>query len=149
MKEKYILLEDVENLGRAGDVVAVLSGYARNFLVPQKLALKASKGALRQFEARRESIEAKRKVEIEKLQQIASKLAELKVNIPMSVGDGDRLFGSVTSYTVAQAITDQGVPVEHNKVILSSAIKELGTYEVKVKLHPEVVAVLKVAVVKA
>jgi len=149
MKEKYILLEDVENLGNAGDVIAVLPGFARNFLVPKNLALKASKGALRQFEARRESIEAKRKVEIEKLQQIASNLAELKVNVPMNVGDDGRLFGSVTSYTIAQAITEQGVAVEHSKVILSSPIKELGSYEVKVKLHPEVIAVLKVAVVKA
>lgn len=149
MKEKYILLEDVENLGNAGDVVAVLSGYARNFLIPQKLALKASKGALRQFEARRGKIEAKRKIEIERLQQIAAKLAELKVSISMNVGEDDRLFGSVTSHTVAQAITDQGIPVEHNKIILPSAIKELGSYEVKVKLHPEVVAVLKISVVKA
>lgn len=149
MKEKYILLEDVENLGNAGDVIAVLPGFARNFLVPKKLALKASKGALRQFEARRESIEAKRKGEIEKLQQIASKLAELKVNITMNVGDDGRLFGSVTSHTVAQAITEQGVAVEHNKVILSSPIKELGSYEVKVKLHPEVIVVIKVAIVKA
>ncbi|MEI6056395.1 MAG: 50S ribosomal protein L9 [Lentisphaerota bacterium] len=149
MKEKYILLEDVETLGNAGDVIAVLPGFARNFLVPKKLALKASKGALRQFEARRESIEAKRKVEIEKLQQIASKLAELKVNITMNVGDDGRLFGSVTSHTVAQAITELGVAVEHAKVILSAPIKELGSYEVKVKLHPEVIAVIKLAVVKA
>lgn len=149
MKEKYILLEDLENLGNAGDVVAVLPGFARNFLVPKKLALKASKGALRQFEARRESVEAKRKVEIEKLQQIAAKLIEFKVNIPMNVGDDGRLFGSVTSHTVAQAITDLGVAVEHAKVILPSLIKELGSYEVKVKLHPEVVAIVKVFVVKA
>ncbi len=149
MKEKYILLEDIENLGNAGDVVAVLPGYARNFLVPKKLALKASKGALRQFEASREKIEAKRKAEIEKMQQLAAKVAELKINIPMNVGDDDRLFGSVTSHTVALAITDQGVPVEHSKVILPSVIKELGSYEVKIKFHPEVIATVTVSVVKA
>ncbi|HBM17152.1 MAG TPA: 50S ribosomal protein L9 [Lentisphaeria bacterium] len=149
MKEKYILLEDIENLGNAGDVVSVLPGYARNFLVPKKLALKASKGALRQFEARREKIETKRKTEIEKLQQIATKISELKINIPMNVGEDNKLYGSVTSYTVAQAISDLGITIDHNKLILPDTIKELGSYEVKIKLHPEVIATVNIAVVKA
>jgi len=149
MKEKYILLEDVESLGNAGDVVAVLPGYARNFLIPKKLALKASKGALRQFEARKEKIQAKRQAEIEKLQQVANKIAELKISIPMNVGEDNKLYGSVTSYTVAQAIADKGIAVEHSKLIMPASIKELGSYEVKVKLHPEVVTTLVIAIVKA
>lgn len=149
MKEKYVLLEDIEGLGKAGDVVAVLPGYARNYLIPKKLALKISKGALRQFEARREKIEEKRKQEIEKFQQIADKIAILKVEIPVNVGEDNKLFGSVTAYTIAQRIIELGMQVDHHKIQLVSPIKELGSYEVKIKLHPEVVAALKVYVVKA
>lgn len=149
MKEKYILLEDVENLGNAGDLVAVLPGYARNFLIPKKLALKASKGALRQFEARRGKIEEKRKAEIERLKQVASNIAQLKISISMNVGEDNKLYGSVTSYTVAQAIADKGIQLDHNKLVMPSAIKELGDYEVKIKLHPEVISALTISVVKA
>ena len=149
MKEKYILLEDIESLGKAGDVVPVLPGYARNYLVPKKLALKVSKGALRQFEARREKVEEKRKLEIGKLQQIAAKLASLKVEIPVNVGEDNKLFGSVTPYTIAQRILELGMELDHHKIQLAAPIKELGSYEIKIKLHPEVVVVLKVSVVKA
>ena len=133
MKEKYILLEDIENLGKAGDVVDVLTGYARNYLVPKKLALKTSKGALRQFEARRGKIEEKRKQEIEKSQQIAAKLAALKIDIPVNVGEDNKLFGSVTQYTIARRIIELGMEVDHHKLQLAAPIKELGSYEVQVK----------------
>ena len=149
MKEKYILLEDIESLGKAGDVVAVLHGYARNYLIPKKLALKVSKGALKQFEARREKIEEKRKLEVEKCQQIAAKLADLKIEIPVNVGEDNKLFGSVTSYTIAQRIAELGIEVNHHKIQLAAPIKELGSYEIKVKIHPEVIAVLKISIVKA
>ena len=149
MKEKYILLEDIESLGKAGDVVAVLPGYARNYLVPKKLALKVSKGALRQFEARGGKIEEKRKLEIEKFQQTATKLAALKLEIPVNVGEDNRLFGSVTPYTIAQRIVELGMEVDHHKIQLAAPIKELGSYELKIKLHPEVIVVLKIFVVKA
>jgi len=149
MKEKYILLEDIESLGKAGEVVAVLPGYARNYLVPKKLALKVSKGALRQFEARREKIEEKRKQEVEKAQQTAAKLSAFKIEIPVNVGEDNKLFGSVTPYTIAQRITELGMEVDHHKIQLASHIKELGSYEIKIKIHPEVVAVLKVSVIKA
>lgn len=149
MKEKYILLEDIESLGKAGDVVAVLPGYARNYLVPKKVALKVSKGALRQFEARREKIEEKRNLEIEKIRQTAAKLAGLKIEIPVNVGDDNKLFGSVTPYTIAQRIVELGMEIDHHKIQLAAPIKDLGSYEVKIKLHPEVIVVLKVSVVKA
>lgn len=149
MKEKYILLEDIESLGKAGDVVAVLPGHARNYLVPKKLALKVSKGALKQFEARRGKIEEKRKLEIEKFQKIADKLAALKVEIPVNVGEDNKLFGSVTPYAIVQKITELGMEVDHHKIQLASPIKELGSYEIKIKLHPEVIVALKVSVVKA
>ncbi len=148
MKEKYILLEDIESLGKAGDVVAVLPGYARNYLVPKKLALNVSKGALRQFEARRGKIEEKRNLEIEKVRQTAAKLSALKVEIPVNVGEDNRLFGSVTPYTIAQRIVELGMEVDHHKIQLATPIKELGSYEVKIKLHPEVVLTLKISVVK-
>ncbi|HJO95071.1 MAG TPA: 50S ribosomal protein L9 [Victivallales bacterium] len=149
MKDKYILLDDIQNLGKAGDIVTVSNGYARNFLIPGKLAVKASKGALRQVEAHKEKIEAKRKAEIAELQTIADKIKELEINITMNVGEDEKLYGSVTSHTISEEINKLGVDIDHQKVILESPIKELGSYDVKIKLHPEVIAIAKVWVVRA
>ncbi|MCP4176500.1 MAG: 50S ribosomal protein L9 [bacterium] len=149
MKDKYILLDDIQNLGKAGDIITVSSGYARNFLIPKKLAVKASKGALRQVEAHKEKIAEKRKVEIAEMQNLAKKIQELEINISMNVGEDEKLYGSVTSHTISEEITKLGVDIDHQKVILESPIRELGSYDVKIKLHPEVTAVAKVWVVRA
>jgi len=149
MKDQYILLEDIENVGKAGELVSVAAGYARNFLLPKKLALKASKGALRQFEAQKEIIEAKRKEEIKKAQNLAEKIAELEINIQVNVGEDDRLYGSVTSMNIAEEISKKGIVVDHHKILLTTTIRELGSYEVKIKLHPEVTANAKVWVVRS
>jgi large subunit ribosomal protein L9 len=148
MKDKYILLDDIQDLGKAGEVVTVSNGYARNYLIPGKLAVKSSKGALRQVEALKEKIEEKRKVEIAKLQDVAKKIKELEINITMNVGEDEKLYGSVTTHTISEEITKLGVKIDHQKVILDTPIKELGAYEVKIKLHPEVTAVAKVWVVR-
>ena len=149
MTEKYILLEDIPDLGKAGQVVNVKEGYARNYLLPKKLALKASKGAMRQFEARKEKIEAKRKEELKAKQEIAAKISSLEITIPVNVGEDEKLYGSVTTHNIAEEITKLGVEVSHLQVILESNIRELGVYDVNVKLHPEVVAKARVWVVRA
>ena len=149
MNEKLILLEDINGLGKAGDTVSVAAGHARNFLLPKKLALRASKGAIRQFEALKEKIEAKRLAEIGKMQILAAKIAELEITISMNVGEDDKLYGSVTSHTIAEEIKKLGVEIDHHKLVLADPIKELGAFDINIKLHPEVVAKARVWVVRA
>jgi len=143
------LIEDVEEVGRAGDVISVAAGHARNYLLPKKLALKASKGALRQFEARKEKIEAKRQEEIAKAKALASSIEALTINIPMNVGEDNRLYGSVTNHMIAEEIAKLGIKIDHHKITVSVPMKELGSFDIKIKLHVEVSASTKINVVKA
>jgi large subunit ribosomal protein L9 len=150
MSEKLILLEDIKDLGKAGDIVNVAIGHARNYLLPKKLALKASKGAMRQFEAKREKIEAKRNEEIAKMKEIAAKIEKLEITIAVNVGEDEKLYGSVTTHNVADEIKKLGVDVNHAQIILdSSNIRELGVYDISVKLHQDVTAKARVWVVRA
>ena len=149
MNEKLILLEDIIDLGNAGEIVKVSTGYARNYLLPKKLALKASKGAMRQFEAKREKIEAKRKDDIAKLQVISAKLEKLEITIAVNVGEDEKLYGSVTTHNIADEIKKLGVDVDHTQVSLDGNIRELGVYDINVKLHQEVTAKARVWVVRA
>lgn len=145
---KIILSDDVENVGRKGDVVTVADGYARNFLVPKGLALIASKGALRQAEVmRRAREEQERKLK----EQAAAKVAVLgsqPVYISARAGEGGRLFGSVTNSDVARAIAEQlGEAVDRHLVRLDEPIRSLGTHQVEVHLHAEVNALVTVEVI--
>ncbi len=149
MNIKLILLEDVEELGYAGDAVSVASGYARNYLLPKGLAAKASPAALRQVESRREKIESQRKDEMKKAQDIAVRIAEVEITIPMQAGDDNQLFGSVTSHIIVEELAKQNISVESRRVELENPIKELGAFNINVKLHKEVSASLKVWVVRA
>ena len=143
-----ILLEDVENLGLAGDEVRVAAGYARNYLVPQGKATKATKGALRQVEARREIIEAQRKAELAEAEALAAKLAEAEVSIPMQASDDDTLFGSVTNRVIADVLAEQGIEIDSKRILLEEHIKTLGKFDVDVKLPRGVKAQVKVWVVR-
>jgi len=149
MNERLILLKDISGLGKAGSAVNISPGYARNYLLPKKLALRASKGAMRQLEAHKEKIEAQHKAEIEKIKATAKKIAELEITISMKVGEEDKLYGSVTSHTIADEIKALGIDVEHQKIVLKEPIKELGVYDVEIKLHPEVPAKARIWVVRA
>jgi len=143
-----ILLEDVENLGLAGEEVRVAAGYARNFLVPKGKATKATKGAMRQVEARREQIEAQRKAELEGAEATAAKLAEAEVSISMQASEDDTLFGSVGRRNIAAVLAEQGIEIDYKKILLEEPIKTLGKFDVKVKLHRDVKAEVKVWVVR-
>ena len=149
MNEKLILLEDIEDLGKAGDIVNVAVGYARNYLFPKKLALKVSKGAMRQFEAKREKIEAKRKEVLKEMLEIAAKIEKLEITIEVNVGEDEKLYGSVTTHNVAEEITKLGIATDHTQIKLEDSIRELGVFDVAVKLHPEVSAKARVWVVRA
>ena len=145
---RLILLDDVENLGLAGDEVLVAPGYARNFLLPRKLAAKATAGALRLVESRKAAIAARRAKELADAQALAAKLAEVEISIAMQATEDDQLFGSVTARMVADELAAQGFKIEHSRITIEPAIKALGGYDVEVKLHAEVSATVKVWVVR-
>lgn len=146
---KLILLEDVEELGHAGDTVKVAPGYARNYLLPRNLAATITKGALRRLESNRERIETKRRSELDGATALAKALAELELTIPMQAGDDDRLFGSVTAHLLAEEFAKRGLTIEAKRILLAEPIKTIGEFSLEVRLHAEVTAPVKVWVVKS
>jgi large subunit ribosomal protein L9 len=144
-----ILLERVENLGMMGDVVKVKPGYARNFLLPQKKALRATKENQAKFEAQRAELEAKNLKRREEAEAVAKKMEGLSVVIVRQAAEGGMLYGSVTGRDVAEAIKDAGYIVERRQVLLDTPIKEVGAYQVRVSLHPEVSITAKVNVARS
>ena len=146
---KLILLQDVENLGLAGSEVTVAPGYARNYLIPQGLAAKATPGILRVLAANKEKIEAKRRDELVAAQATAAKLMETAVEIAMQASDDNQLFGSVTARNIADALTKVGFQIAHTRIVIEETIKSVGEFTVQVKLHHDVIADLKVNVVRA
>ena len=147
---KLILLQDVEDLGLAGEEVHVAPGYARNFLIPRGLASVASTAALRQLAANKEKIEAKRKAEIDEANAIAEKINTTELIIPMQASDDNHLFGSVTERIICNALSEQiQVSVQPHKIKLESQIRSLGSYTADVRIRQGVVAAAKVKVVRA
>ncbi|ACU89919.1 50S ribosomal protein L9 [Desulfomicrobium baculatum] len=145
---KVILRADVDNLGRLGDIVAVRPGYGRNYLLPQGLASMASPGNLKVFEQERRKLQAMNDAVKAEAAALAAKIEAAKVVIEVRVGDGDKLYGSVTSSQIGTILEEQGVEVDRRKIQLDDGIRALGEYVLDVKLHPEVVAKLTVNVVK-
>ena len=143
-----ILLDDVEPLGLAGEEVRVAAGYARNYLIPKKLAAKATPGTLRLIESRKAAIAARRAAELAAAKELAEKLATVEISIAMQATEDDQLFGSVTPRMVAEELKNQGYAIEHNRVVIEPAIKTLGSFEAEVKLHAEVMATVKIWVVR-
>ncbi len=144
---EVILREHVDNLGRRGEVVKVADGYARNYLLPRKLALLATEGNKKQIEREREKFDVKEAEEQKVAQAVADRIANVEVDIARKVGESDVLFGSVTSADIAEALAAKGIDLEKRKVVLPEPIKKLGEYTVAVKLHRDVTASLKVRVV--
>lgn len=145
---KVILADDVEKLGRKGDVVTVADGYARNFLVPKGLALFVNKGALRQAEQMRRAREEKEEKIKEEAAERVGRLGAGPVYISARAGEEGRLFGSVTKTDVARAIEEQlGEAVDRHLVRLDDPIRELGTHSIEIHLHEEVNALVTVEVI--
>jgi large subunit ribosomal protein L9 len=146
---KIVLRADVEHVGHKGDIVDVADGYARNFLVPRGLALRATSGIQKQADAMRRSRDARDRHAREVAQAVADQLAPT-VRVEARAGEGGRLFGSVTSSDVAAAVKAQlGVDVDRRDITLDEPIKELGLSELVVRLHRDVTATLRVEVVSS
>jgi large subunit ribosomal protein L9 len=145
---KLILNRDVTDLGKSGQVVNVSDGYARNFLLPRKLAILADAGALSALEKKRKMIEMKGEKLAAEAQEMAEKINNLKVNIVGKAGSGTKLYGSVTNQEIADALLSQhDVKVDKRTIQIVDPIKSIGTFEVPVKLHHEVTATIHVDVV--
>jgi large subunit ribosomal protein L9 len=144
---EVILREHVEHLGRRGDVVKVAAGYARNYLLPRKLALAVTDNNKRQIDREKKLAEARDLEEKAQAEAIAQRLNQLDIEIPRRVGENDTLYGSVTSADIAQALKDKGFDVDKRKIALAEPLKALGETTVPVKIHRDVTAQLKVKVV--
>lgn len=146
---KVILLGDVKGLGKKGDLVNAKDGYARNFLFPKNLAIEATEGNLKVLKEKKKSEAIKKEKEYNKALELKKKLDESIVEIKGKAGDGGRLFGSITSKDIAEALQKQyKVKIDKRKIVLDENIKTIGTTIVEVKIYPEVVAKLRVKVVE-
>lgn len=143
---KVVLLSDVRNTGRRGDVVNVKPGYARNFLLPNGLALPATPGNIKVFEQQRKKIDLAHAKEREEAAKIAAVLAGTRLKIRKRVGETQTLYGSVTAHEIAELLEAKGIEIDRRKIDLHGGIKTLGDHTVRVDLHPEVVAELTVTV---
>ena len=146
---QVILLERIEKLGQMGDVVAVKDGFARNFLVPQGKALRATKGNLAEFERRRVQLEAANLQRKEDATAAAAKVDGRSVTILRQAGETGHLYGSVNARDIAEAFTAAGVTIERRQVRLDSPLKTLGIHAVRVALHPEVVVQVSVNIARS
>jgi len=145
---RVVLRDDVENIGRKGDLIEVTDGFARNYLVPRGLAMKATKGVVQQADAMRRNREARDARDRDAAQALADQLSGRRIELRARAGEGGRLFGSVTSADVADAVRAQtGVELDRRKTQLAEPLKELGAVEVPVKLHSDVEVTLTVDVV--
>lgn len=145
---KVILLEDVDKLGKRGAVLSVKDGYGRNFLLPRKLAMPATEGNLKRVEMEAKKYRVKEAKEETDANQIKADLEKLSLTIAVKAGEGDVMFGSVTSADIAELLEKKGYTIDKRKIELDEPIKRLGSYQVPVKLFKSVSADVKLDVVK-
>lgn len=145
---KVILLKDIEALGSAGEVVEVKNGYGRNFLIPRNEALVATAANMAQFEFRRKQQETLSERDHRAAEALAKKLQAESITAQVKVGEEDRLFGSVTAQNIAELLDEKGYEIDRRTIHLEDPIRELGVYNVEVRLHPEVTTTVKLWVVK-
>ena len=145
---KVILLEAIDKLGKVGDVVAVKEGFARNFLIPQNKARIATAGNMKSLESLKKKEAAEAAKQVEAARALANKISNLSITLSAEAGDEDKLFGSITSDTVSDALKEEGIAIDKKDVIIEEPIKSLGVYQITVKVHPEVKANLRLWIVK-
>ena len=142
-----ILIKDVKGVGKAGEVVKVSDGYARNLLLPKGLATEATEGNVRSLEKQKAIKESKKNDELTAAKVLADKISNLKITIVTKSGEGGRLFGSITSKDIADALSEQHkITIDKRKFVLDSPIKHTGDFELDIKVYPEILAKLKVTV---
>jgi large subunit ribosomal protein L9 len=145
---QIILQEDVEKLGNRGEVVSVAEGYARNFLLPRKLALEATPGNMKRLEKMRAAFAKKEATEKGDAEKLSELLAAVALTIVRKTGENDQLFGSVTAADISEALATQGFTIDKRKVQLAEPIKSVGEHQVPIKLHRDVLANVAVTVKK-
>lgn len=145
---KLILKEDVEKLGDAGDVVEVKPGYGRNYLIPQGKAEIASPGALKQLQLLKEKAERRAELTVEKAQEMAERLETTSVTIPVTVGEDEKIHGTVTNQDIADALAERDIDIDKRKISLDQDINTLGEYTATINLISEIKTQIKVWVVK-
>ena len=145
---QVILQEDVQKLGKAGDVVQVREGYGRNFLLPRKKAVLADPKNLRQLEHQKRVVVAKQQKVTRKAEDLAAKLRDISLTIGREVGEEDKLFGSVTTKDISDALRNEGYIIDRHDIRLEEPIKQLGIFDIPIRLHPEVTGEVKLWVVK-
>ena len=146
---RIILLQDFEGLGKPGEQIDVKDGYARNFLFPKGLALKADKNSIKRFQEMARLKDKKKDRALKQSRELAEKLQAISLTIPVQVGEEDRVFGAVTSIEIAQQLKDKGYDIDKRQIILEEPIKALGIFEIPIKLHSEITASIKLWVIKA
>ena len=145
---EVILRSDVDKLGRRGEVVKVAEGYGRNFLLPRGLAMIVSEANKSMIAKERKSHEAKLAKEKVEFQSLADRIGSMRFVAPRKVGENDMLYGSVTSGDIGEFLKGKGIEIDKRKVLLDEPVKTLGEHELKIRLHPEVQASLKLLVTK-
>jgi len=145
---KLILREDVENLGKIGEIVEVAGGYGRNYLLPRGLAVKASTKNLKEQEHQKKLIQARMDRQKKDAREIAGSLDSVSCTIARKTGEDEKLYGSVTSRDIEEALREEGVSIDRKRISLEEPLKKLGVYTVPVKLHADVTGNIKVWVVK-
>ena len=145
---KVILKQDVENLGRRGDVINVSAGYGRNFLIPKKLALQVTASNVKMIEIERQTLKKKTEQERLSFQTVIQKLDQLTLTFSRKAGEKDVIFGSVSAADIKDALEKQGYEIDRKKIILEEPIKRLGNFTVPVKIYHDDRAQVKVAVVR-
>ncbi|MCD6081120.1 MAG: 50S ribosomal protein L9 [Candidatus Omnitrophica bacterium] len=145
---KIILTQDFSKLGRRGDIVMVKDGYARNYLIPQGIAREATPQAIKEVELRKKIEQEKQRKHIEKLRKLGEELSRLSITVSVRTGEEEKLYGAVTNIDIAKALRNEGYEVDKAAILLEEPIKELGVYQIPVRLHPDIIAKVKVWVVK-
>lgn len=145
---EIILREKVEKLGTKGDIVRVSDGYARNFLLPKKLAVLATAANVRQIEQEKAAAVRREAIEKQEAEMLAQQLSKVSVNLSRKVGEHDVLYGSVTSMDIAEALEAKGFTIDRRKIELAETIKSLGRFDIPIKLHREVTALVTLVVSK-
>jgi len=145
---KIILREDIDALGRKGETVVVKDGYARNYLLPKKLAILFSTGNLELIQKEKEKLKVQLMKEKDDAEELAKKLSAVSCTISKKVGEGDTLYGSVTAAEIAEVLKNEGFEIEKKNLIIEEPIKKPGIYKIGVKIHAEVTGTFKVWVVK-
>lgn len=145
---RVILRQNIDKLGQIGDIVDVKEGYALNYLIPRKYAFAALKGNIKAIEEEKKQLDRIRKREIQSAEKISNELEKISVTIPVQVGEEDKIFGSVTTQMIAEALKEKGFDIDRRKIELEEQIKTLGIFNANIKLHPSVVSKIKVWVVR-